>query len=51
MVWLIAFLVAHSVEIAAIGTAAYTISQIEQVAVTTTAIVKEVKNKDVNKEP
>lgn len=51
MVWLIAFLVAHSVEIAAIGTAAYAINEIGQVAITTTAIVKEVNKNDVNKEP
>lgn len=50
MVWLLGFLVAHAVEIAAIGGAAYTVAQVEQVAVNTSVLVKEVKkqNEQVN---
>ena len=43
MTWLLAFLVAHAVEIGAIGAAAYAVNQVEQVAVTTVHLVKDAK--------
>ena len=39
MVWLIGFLVAHTVEIAAIGTAAYAVNQVVQVTETAVTVV------------
>ena len=40
MPWLIAWLVAHSIEIAAIGIAADAISKVEDVAINTTTIIR-----------
>ena len=40
MPWLIAFLIAHAAEITAIGGAAYAVSQIEEVAINTTTIIR-----------
>ena len=43
MPWLIAFLTAHAIQIAAIGGAAYAVSQIESVAINTTVLIEKVK--------
>lgn len=44
MPWLIAFLVAHSIEIAAIGIAASTISSVGSAVVTSVEVVKVIKD-------
>ena len=43
MAWLIAFLCAHAVEIAAIGGAAYAVSEVESVAVNAVTLTHELK--------
>jgi len=45
MPWLIAFLIHNAVAITAVGSAAYAVSQLEQVAINTTTLVKEVEKK------
>ena len=43
MPWLIAFLTAHAIQIAAIGGAAYAVSQVESVVINTTTLIEKVE--------
>ena len=45
MTWLLAFLVSHAIEIAAVGGALAAVNQAEQVIISTTKIVKDAEKK------